>query len=128
MEQLKVLHTRSASAYIQHGNIFTIEYKCNIKADLKDFAEGYGMYAEFADDRDLKILMDIGMECSFDQAAFDLAIKNGMRAIAEAVVVKTIGMQLLIESYILKRKGTIHPVRLFRNKDKAIEWLLSIAQ
>lgn len=118
----QVISTRIAKAYIIHPDIFVVEYEPNSIADLKDFFEGFGAYAKFARNRRLKVLADMGMECSIDLEAFKLATRNEMPAIAEAIVVRTSGTRMLMEEYVKNRSGD-HPVSLFTDRYKAIKWL-----
>lgn len=123
--EVKVTEINCAIIRLIENDIVHIAYKENHWVQVDDFREAFAVYDEYASEKPMRILVELPTHSSATSEAAKFAEKQTHQAIAEAVFIHTMGQRLLIRFYILFHKKR-HPMKIFTNKENAIEWLNSI--
>lgn len=120
----KIINRNSVAQIIDDG-IFYIHYLPDTYSTVDDFIESNNSYEILSKGKSLKMLVEMGALASLDLEAREYNQNNNLAIIAEAVVLHTLPQRLLFTFYV-KLRGDVHPIKIFKRKDKALEWLKNL--
>jgi hypothetical protein len=111
---------------LYENGIMSVLFKENFTVGLKDVEEVVAWVSEIANGRKFLNLMEgeSNSEVDAEVRSFSASKEQNKFTIADAMVVKSISHRLLSNFY-LKFNKPVMPTRLFTDKEKAIQWLLS---
>ena len=119
------INNKNSIAELIDNEIFYIKYVEDTYSDVDDFKEGYASYLELTNRKPVKVLIEMCEHATISSEAREYAQANKIPAIAEALVLHSLGQRILINFYIKFRKQE-HPIKIFKNFDYALLWLKSI--
>lgn len=94
--------------------------------DLLEAKRQYEVALELTKGKDYLVLVNTeGATVQPTKEAQEYLIKVNKR-IAEAIVVESLAMRILSRFYVRGIKS--HPVKVFKTRDQAVEWLLALAK
>ncbi|NOQ72077.1 MAG: hypothetical protein GQ574_08755 [Crocinitomix sp.] len=120
-----IIKNKNSTGELLADDIVHIFYKGDTYLEIEDFKEGIQTYITFAQGQKLKILVEIGKFAGASAEARKFAQDNNPEALAEAIIIHSLAQRVLAKFYIIFHHSD-HPVRVFVDKEKGIEWLNSI--
>lgn len=105
-----------------NGDIFYVEYLSDTYYDVEDFEYSVQAYVELGKGETIKVLAIFPEFSSISPEAREFLQTRPIPAVAEAVVFNSLAQRLVFRVYQLFR-SKIYPVKGFRTKEKALEWL-----
>ncbi len=111
---------------LYENGIMNVVFKENCSVGIKDAEEAVNWVSEIANGRRFLNLMEgeNNSEVDAEVRAFSASKNQNKFTIADALVVNSVAHKLLTNFY-LKFNKPVKPTRLFTDKERAIEWLLS---
>jgi hypothetical protein len=121
-DQTKIIKGRIFTAQIIEGDIFNLYFFPNEHAMASDFKAGYDAYNTLRNGELLKLIIEHGEYTIIDTSAREYLQKNKFEAICSAIVMHSIAQRIIYNFYIKFRKQN-YPIKAFKSKKKAIDWL-----
>lgn len=113
---------KKSTIEILDASIFYLKYDESVHIELSDFKEARDVFEEFGKTQKHKLLVEFPNYTTVSKEARELAEKDPIDAVAEAIIYKSLAQNILLRFYLLTHKQA-HPVRPFKNKRKALDWL-----
>lgn len=119
-----IIQISNATIEIIDIDICHVKFAAGIVLELEDFIETRETFEELSRDKQLKGLYEFANYTTATYEARMYAQESVIESIAGAIVFNSLAQRILVRSYYLFNKQS-HPVRIFTNREKAIEWLNS---
>lgn len=103
-----VVCNRISRATLVHDALYYIHFISNNIVEVDDFKEGYEAYTKLTKGIPFKVIIEFGDHVHISSEAREFAQLNKLPAIAEALIVKSLGQRMLANFYI-KLKLQPHP-------------------
>ena len=119
------IRNRNSIAQLLDDGIFYIHYLPETYSTVDDFIESNNSYKTLSKGKSLKILVEMGVLSSLDLEAREYNENTEKCVIAEAVVLHSLPQRLLFSFYIKFRINN-HPLKIFKDKSLALDWLRKV--
>lgn len=120
----------STTEFWDNGIIF-IKLDDNSEVTLSDAREHYAfLKAKFDGIHKLRVLTESGRYTTITKEAreFSTLPETNLMTLASAVIIKSLAHRIVINFIISFTRQQNMKMRMFENKEQAVEWLLSIKQ
>lgn len=107
------------------SSIFYLKYDESVHLELVDFKEARAVFEEYGKTQKYKLLVEFPNYTTVSAEARQMAEKDPIDAVAEAIICSSLAQSILLRFYLLLNKQA-HPVKPFKNKAKALNWLRKI--
>lgn len=114
--------TDKAEVSIIDTNIFYVKYERDVFLEFEDFMQVREIFDEWTKDEEYKVLVEFPEFTSTSKEARELAEEYPIDAVREAIVFSSLAQRIVVRFYLLFNRQN-HPVKAFRNLEKAIAWL-----
>ncbi len=119
---MRTIKNTNSSISLIDNDIFHVIYDKDTIISVADFQETEQVYHEVSQGKKLKFLVEFPKFVTATAEARKWAETNQVEAISEAIVFNNLGQRMLIRFYLLLRIHE-HPIKIFTNKETALEWL-----
>jgi len=124
-ERIKPITTTAFVFSEAEEGILYFNYHDKIVIELKDVKKAFELYENHSKNYTMKVLIEFGAYSSITTEARAYIENKQMPTPAQAVIIHNLAQRILARFYKFFRKDT-HPLRFFKQKDEAIEWLKAI--
>ena len=122
---MKIVENEYIKFWIDNG-ILHSEYKYQFEMNLENSEEIYTLRKQISEGKKQYFLYDISNLKSMSKGARDYGSSHGMEDLAASAIIINSSITLLIYNIFIKLKKVEIPVKAFRNKEEAIDWLNKI--
>ncbi|UKN02312.1 hypothetical protein K6119_02105 [Paracrocinitomix mangrovi] len=120
---MKEFINKTSRVYLTHDQIFVVEYQDDLVLDVEDIHIPVEQYLAVTDTGNpLKVLIEFPANTIINNDARRFAENRDQWAIAEAIVINSLGQRILFRFYSKFRKHK-YPIKSFSNREEALEWL-----
>jgi hypothetical protein len=116
------IQNKNSDVTVGEDGIFVCQYHDNVTLEPEDIQAVIENYDNYAQERDLKVLLVFPKNCSVSSVARHAAEKRERPAQAEALVIESTVQRVLFKFYKRSRKVN-YPIKEFSNRESAIRWL-----
>lgn len=124
--EIRVIKNKNSIAQLVGGNVFYIQYLPNTFSKLEDIKESFEAYQVLGNGLPLQVLIEFSSYASASKEAREYAQQNELPALSEALVINSLPQRILLSFYLKFRKQK-HPIKVFKCKNNALNWLNSIS-
>lgn len=125
ISESQIIETTNAKIRFVSNDIMHVCYKPDIALEIADFKEPLEVLKNLSEENFYKVIVEFPMHTHASPEARKWAMETSLPAVAEAIVFKSLAQRIIIRFYLLVNKQS-HPVKIFTDKEDAINWLNSI--
>lgn len=111
--------------YIEEG-ILCVEYFDDVYVEEEDVIEFRAVFGKEAEKRKLKLLVLPGKRTNASREAREYSQRTQLNSLGEAIVVQSLAQRIISNFYISFKNKADYPIKMFNNKDEALNWLKSV--
>ena len=117
-----IIESETVNVYAINSDTLLFLYKAKTLIELTDLKFVLDHHSALTKEKLYKIVVEFPQFTSLTAEAREYAVAYQLPAIAEAIVIKTLAQRITARFYYMFNAQK-HPVKVFTDREKAIEWL-----